>query len=95
MRKYLGNYSEIARRGAADTTDADFVVVQCVHCDRQYLYDEEVLRLYPDPEDLRKYALNIVGEDVSCVGCGRLDWDWIELDADSEEVRNGPWGWAR
>lgn len=94
MTQYLGNYREISRRGA-HTADADFVVVQCANCERQYLYDEEILRLYADPEDLRQHSLNIQGEDVPCVGCGRLDWDWIVLDADAEEVRNGPWGWAR
>lgn len=95
MCKYLTNHAEIQRRGGQPTSDSDFVVVACASCGHQYLYDEELLQLYIDPEDLSVRYLNGGKEWPNCSGCSAAHWDFSELDAESHEVAKGPWAWAR
>jgi hypothetical protein len=61
------NTTAIARRGGTVCSDADFVVVQCTKCSAQFLYDEESLILYFDPQNLSRQTLNI--QSVSLLPC--------------------------
>ena len=49
---YLNNHKEIAERGGSVSSDDDFVVVACVNCSYQFLYNEEVLEMYYFPNEL-------------------------------------------
>ena len=69
MSQYVTNHSEIARRGGEVLSDSGFVVVACTQCARQYLYDTEVLQLYPDPDDLSTRFLNSGSDVPACSGC--------------------------
>ncbi len=70
--------------------DADFELVACDRCGRQALADNECLRVYPDPADLRVFAFNIEGQPwPPCRGCGRADWDMVAAAEVSPE-----WVWA-
>jgi hypothetical protein len=75
--------------------DSDFVIVECDRCGHQYMYDEECLTLYLDANDLSRTWLNAGSDVPPCLGCGRTDWDWESLDADSPRAVDGPWAWAR
>lgn len=92
MSRYLDN-AVIGERGGDLCGEDAFVVVACSACGRQYLYNEEILDMYPDPADLRKRYKH--GESFPCVGCDRTSWEEVALDTDSEAVTNGPWVWAR
>jgi DNA-directed RNA polymerase subunit RPC12/RpoP len=87
------NDTEIARRGGQVYGDEDFVVVQCTRCSAQFLYDEEILLLYPDPQDLSRQVLNIHSDTpLPCPQCGDEDWDFTNCESEAE-VRGGRWGW--
>jgi hypothetical protein len=87
------NPTAIAQRGGTVYSDADFVVVQCTKCGAQFLYDEESLILYPNPQDLSRQVLNIQSAaPLPCPQCGDVDWDFTSCESDAE-VRDGRWGW--
>ena len=90
------NHEEILTRGALLCGCDDFVFVRCISCNQQYLYNQEDLKLYLDPEDLSDYELNIESEsDSACTGCGRTNWDFEELEeSDLSQVKDGSWAWA-
>ncbi|HYT89404.1 MAG TPA: hypothetical protein VEL76_11920 [Gemmataceae bacterium] len=70
--------------------DADFELVACDHCGRQYLADHECLRVYLDPADLSQVALNIAADPwPACRGCGRSEWDCVRASSVAPE-----WQWA-
>lgn len=50
---YLTSTQKISARGGQVTTDSDFVVVVSTCGGQQWLYDEEVLRLFVDSTDPR------------------------------------------
>lgn len=88
------NTAKIAGRGGVVASDADFVVVRCKKCGAQFLYDEESLAFYFDPEDLSRRALNVGGDSLGrCPECDDRDWDFSKIDSDLE-VRCGRWGWV-
>ena len=87
------NTTAIAQRGGTVYSDADFVVVQCTKCGAQFLYDEESLILYSDPQDLSRQVLNIQSAGpLPCPQCDEADWDFTNCESDAE-VRGGRWGW--
>ena len=89
MDRRLSTGAIFARLGEP-ARDADFELVACDRCGRQALLDHEYLRLYPDPSDLRVYALAIEGEPwPACRGCGRSDWDFVPVAEVAAE-----WRWA-
>lgn len=88
------NIAEIARRGGVVESDADFVVVRCIQCEAQFLYEEESLVVYFDPDDLSRRVLNIGGDSLSaCPECDDRNWDFFNIESDLE-VRCGRWGWV-
>jgi hypothetical protein len=88
------NTTAIAERGGLVYSDADFVVVACTKCGTQFLYDEEALILYSDPQDLSRQRLNIrAASPFHCPHCGDADWDYTNCDSEAD-VRDGPWGWV-
>ena len=95
MRRYVDNTSEIKKRGGSVLSDSGFVVIACCCCLQQYLYDEELLRIYLSPVDLTVTTLDIDGERLPCVGCGDTEWSHDVLDLDSEAVAAGQWAWLR
>lgn len=78
-----------------ECSNSAFVIVACTLCGRQHLYDEELERIYADPDDLTTGYFNIDGDSRPCPGCGRADWDFDTLDLDSPQVVDGPWNWVR
>ncbi|MGV3756194.1 MAG: hypothetical protein ACO1QS_12500 [Verrucomicrobiota bacterium] len=86
------NRKAIALRGGLDYSDADFSVVQCTHCNAQFLYDEEILTIYFDPQELSKNLL-IAQPCSPCPSCGDADWDFIKCDSE-KVVRDGRWSWV-
>ena len=76
--------------------DDDFEIVACTTCGCQYLYNDEVLQLYYDPNDLQKVYFYFDGEDIPpCRECGTQNWSYEELNADDEvKVASGPWSWT-
>ncbi len=88
------NIAEIAGRGGIVDSDADFVIVQCTKCRAQFLYDEESLILYFDPEDLSRRVLNIESDSLgACPQCANTEWDFSSCDHETE-TESGRWGWA-
>jgi len=70
--------------------DADFEIVACERCGRQSLVDHEHLRVYPDPDDLRTFVLNTVGEPwPACRGCGQEEWEFAQAASVNQE-----WLWV-
>lgn len=95
MTIYLTNTQEIAARGGHVLGDDDFVVVVSNCCGRQWLYDEEVLRLFTDPADLSQPILNIEGEaPETCPSCGEKGWNFGNSLSSHDDVEAGPWSWA-
>ena len=86
----------IKRRGGFLCGNDDFAIVRCTFCRCQYLYNEEVLQLYLDPNDLSRRALYDQCEDMPpCRDCGLRDWDIEESPQDDlTGVADGPWAWA-
>jgi len=59
-------------------------------CGRQSLVDHEHLRIYPDPDDLRTFVLNTVGEPwPACRGCGQEEWEFAQAASVNQE-----WLWV-
>ncbi|HEY8474693.1 MAG TPA: hypothetical protein VIL37_18990 [Natronosporangium sp.] len=67
------DYAEIIRRGGANRTDEDFMLLKCLSCSVLYLYDAEVDTVYTDPDDLsqRQPAGANASELLQCLACGR------------------------
>ena len=87
------NINAIAQRSGKEHSDADFMVVQCTQCGTQFLYDEERLILYSDPEDLSRQILNIEpASPLPCPQCRAIAWDFKQCESEVA-VRDGRWGW--
>lgn len=76
---------------------ADYVVVVCSYCSEQYVHDDEHSRLYYDPHDHSRCFLTLFGikdqpkiYPIPCKGCGRVDWDFIDLE-ERDKAESGPW----
>ena len=59
-----------------EAREAQFELVACDACARQYLADHEHLRIYTDPDNLSAYFLNTELRSKPCAGCHRTDWDF-------------------
>lgn len=95
MSLYLQNFREITNRGGVTCSDSGFVIVLSKCCKRQWLYDEEILHLYPDASDLSKVIFNAEGHSPDqCPSCGAPDWDFGDALIDRDEIEHGPWAWA-
>ena len=90
------NHTEISKNGASLCESDDFVFVQCTNCEQQYLYNQETLMLYLNPNDLTVSELNIeTVSESSCTGCKSNRWDFEDIpDSDFNKVQSGPWVWA-
>lgn len=86
------DYNRISRQGASLCSDADLVIVACTKCGSQFLYDEETLTIWPNPDRLDLTILNIE-PGGPCPHCKATDWDFTYCDSESA-VAAGPWGWA-
>ncbi len=86
------DYNVISRRGASICSDADLVIVACTKCGSHFLYDEETLTLWPDPDHLDQTMLNIE-PSRPCPGCNAKDWDFTYCQSETDIAR-GPWRWA-
>ena len=95
MDPWLNNHQAIAKRGGVVGGDDDFVVVACGTCGRQYLYNEETLDFYVDPDDLSRRVVSTDDLHLACLGCGTKDFEERLLDPESPELQRGPWAWAR
>lgn len=90
------NFTEIEKRGARICGNDDLIFVACTKCGQQYLYNQETLVLYTDPQDLSISELNIASADSSlCIGCADPNWDFEEIpELKKHEVESGLWRWA-
>jgi hypothetical protein len=79
------NYPRLQEILGSNALDADFELVECTLCRRQYLVDHEHLRVYPHPGDLSVWFLNAEGYDEPCVGCHRADWDFEPVEQAAPE----------
>jgi hypothetical protein len=70
------DYQKVSGVLGAAASNADFELVACILCARQYLVDHEHLRIYPDPNDLSRYFLNFESHSKPCFGCHQEDWDF-------------------
>jgi hypothetical protein len=90
------NIDLIAQRGGLVDSDDDFVVVACTKCGAQFLYNEETLVVYSEPQDLSRRFLNVMPPVTPacprCPDCDDADWDFIYCQSEAE-VRRGRWGW--
>jgi hypothetical protein len=86
------DYNTIRRRGACICSDADLVIVACTKCGGQFLYDEETLTLWPDPDKLDQTMLNIE-PGRPCPRCNATDWDFVYCQSEAA-VAVGPWQWT-
>ena len=86
------NTHAIAQKGGLVDSDDDFVVVACTKCGTQFLYNEETLLGYYDPEDLKRTFLDTTIDCPPCPSCGDEDWDFTICDSESA-VRDGRWAW--
>ena len=86
----------VQRRGGITCGNDDFSVVRCTKCGSQYLYNDEILQLYLDPNDATVSVLYAKGEHIPpCRGCGDGNWTIDEIpDDESAMVMDGPWAWA-
>jgi predicted nucleic-acid-binding Zn-ribbon protein len=93
---YLNNHKEIAARGGNVGGDDDFVVLACINCHYQFLYNEEVLDIYYYPNELASSRHLYIDGNVlpPCPGCGSQNFDTENLDTNSPLVKQGPWAWA-
>ena len=89
MKAKLSHAAIFARIGVPPS-DADFEVVDCEPCGRQYLADHAALRVYVDPTDLSRSAFDAVDKPwPPCAGCGTADWGVVVADEVAPE-----WRWA-
>lgn len=89
------NHKVIEQRGGFLCGNDDFHIVQCTTCGCQYLYNNEMIHLYHNPDDLSQVTYDIEGQhSLACRCCGKHDWDFEELgENDEQKVKQGPWAW--
>jgi hypothetical protein len=89
MDERLSSAAIFARLGIPPR-DANFELVNCELCGRQYLADHETLQVYTDPADLSRSVFNAVGEPwPPCLQCGAANWGVLVAEKVAPE-----WQWA-
>jgi hypothetical protein len=88
------NLAELLCRGAPLGARSRLVGVRCVHCRREYLYDEVLDRLLLDPLEPRLACNATEDEIVPCQGCGRADWEFEDVSPDDATFFSGAWGYS-
>lgn len=62
----------IARHGFDTMGQGTFHLFQCPHCHHIYVYDDGLLRIYPNPANGEDYIDDIQEQDIPCIHCGFL-----------------------
>ncbi len=91
----ISNFNAIEARGGFLCGNDNFHIVQCVDCGCQYLYEDELTRIFHDPTDLAIVTHDFVGEPSrACRSCSKENFSVEELGGGKEQkVREGPWCW--
>ena len=95
MTTYLSiNDTLFEKNGGIVCGDDDFVLVTLSCCGCQCLYNEEILDLYIDPENLTKrYFLSSTEPTPKCLNCGSTDWEFSNYGLNIETVKKSRWAW--
>jgi hypothetical protein len=70
--------SAIRRRGAVTSGNDSSKIVRCTACGRQSLYNDEILQLYLDPDELSASVLHAEGGQMPpCRDCEKTNWQGV------------------
>ncbi len=97
MTQRANNHEEIKKRGGVHCGNDDFEIVKCTICKCQYLYNNETLEIYTNPDDLSERFINTEGIKIPpCRNCSNESWDFEEIQSSQiHHVEKGPWSWCR
>ncbi len=92
---YAMNHDAIIKRGGI-VANSSFVFWKCEACGAYALYDEELMNLYRNPEDMANHEPADMPDrpDPPCSCCGRSNTFRLAPDEDLEKIRASPWGFA-
>lgn len=71
----LFDFTAVFDQLGSSAAQADFALLACTSCGRQYLVDHECLRIYPEAQDLSRFFINSDPDCPPCLGCADPYWD--------------------